>query len=222
VVHGDMNTDHPIAGGARVAARYPNSRFVAIPQAGQSAAGWSDCAKRIIRSFVAELDPGDTHCAADEREVFPGVGAFPRRVRNYAPAVVDPAHRDRSRRRDRRVAAAAVHTYLDVVSMALDRAQGTTGRGLRGGSWSVEFSDTGATLTLDRARLVEDVTVSGTGFFSWDPSLPNSGEFTVAGRGTTPGTITLSGDSLLDNTKPMLHVSGRIGNHPLRLLVPIH
>ena len=138
VVHGDMNTDHSVIGGARVAARYPNGRFVAIPQAGQSAAGWSACARRIIQSFVTELRPGDTRCAADEREAFPGVGAFPRRVRRYAPAAVDPAGGDRSRRRDRRVVAAAVQTYLDAV-YTLDRTQGTSGRGLRGGGWSVEY-----------------------------------------------------------------------------------
>ena len=41
VVTGDMNTNHPIRLARGVAARYPNARFVLVPQAAQSAAGWS-------------------------------------------------------------------------------------------------------------------------------------------------------------------------------------
>ena len=220
VIHGDLNTDHGIELGARVAQRYPNARFVPIPQAAQSAAGWSACARRIIQSFVSTLGPGDTRCAADERAAFPGVGGFPRRVRAYAPASSD--RHDQSRPRDRRVAAAAVETYLDALYSSLFRAQGPTGRGLRGGKYTVDFGDTGATFTLDRARLVEDVSVSGTAFFSFDPSAPSSGELRVSGPGTAPGVIELGDEPVLDNTVPRIHISGRIGRRALRLLVPIH
>jgi pimeloyl-ACP methyl ester carboxylesterase len=222
-VHGDLNTDATVTGGARVAARFPNGRFVAIAQAAQSAAGWSTCAQRIIQSFVTSLDPGDTRCAADEQQPFPGVGEFPQHVRDYAPAqVARSARTDRSRRSDRRVAAVAVQTYLDAVYTQLFRAQGTTGRGLRGGSYGVEFGDTGATFTLDHARLVEDVAVTGTGVFNFDGPAPNSGELRVAGKGTAPGTIKLVGDPVFDNTVPKIHVNGRIGHRRLNLLVPIH
>jgi hypothetical protein len=223
VVTGDVNTNHPIRLARAVAARYPDARFVVIPQAAQSAAGWSACARRIIESFVATLDPGDTRCGAEERAAFPGVGGFPRHIRDYAPGQVDPASRgDRSRRRDRRIAAATVETYLDAVYTVLFRAQGATGRGLRGGSYQVEFGDTGATFTLDHARLVEDVAVSGTAFLSFDPSVRDSGRLTVGGAGSAPGVIEFSGESLLDNTVSKIHVTGRIGHRALRLLVTIH
>lgn len=223
VVSGDVNTNHPIRLARGVAARYPNARFVVIPQAAQSAAGSSACARRIIQSFVATLDPGDTHCGADEREVFPGVGGFPRHVRDYAPAQVDPDSRgDHSRRGDRRIAAATVETYLDALYTTIFRTQATTGRGLRGGSYTVEFADTGATFTLDHARLVEDVPVSGTAFFSFDPSVPDSGSLTVGGAGSAEGVIEFGGEPLLDNTASKIHVTGRIGDRALRLLVPIH
>lgn len=223
VVTGDMNTNHPIRLARGVAARYPNARFVLVPQAAQSAAGTSACARRIIHSFVATLDPGDTRCGTDERAAFPGVGGFPRHVRGYAPATVDPDSRgDHSSRRDRSVAAAAVETYLDAVYTTLFRTRGTTGRGLRGGSYSVEFGDTGATFTLDHARLVEDVMVSGAAFLSFDPSVPDSARLTVGGAGTAAGVIEYSGEPVLDNTVSKIHVMGRIGRRALRLLVTIH
>lgn len=222
-VSGDLNTDHAVFHGARVAARFPHGRFVAVPQAAQSAAGWSACARRMIQSFVTTLQPGDTRCAADERTAFPGVGAFPRHVADYAPAEVDPdARHDHSRRADRRIVAAAVHTYLDAVYTAFHRAQTTTGRGLRGGAYSVEFGDTAATFTLDRARLVDDVAVSGTAFTDYDASGPSGGELTVGGRGTQPGLVRFGGEPIDDNTVPKLHVSGRIGDRRFKLLVPIH
>ena len=65
------------------------------------------------------------------------------------------------------------------------------------------------TFTLDRARLVEDVAVSGTGFISFETSVPNSGKLTVGGRGTAPGTIALGGDSVFDNTQPTFTLAAR-------------
>ena len=218
VVHGDINLDHPQLQGARVAARFPHGRFVGIPQAGQSAAGWSDCALRIIQTFVATLDPGDTTCRPDEMPAVAGVGALPRSVRDYAPAEIDRAGRDRSKRGDRQVAAAAVHTVLDAVYTLFSHANGTTGRGLRGGSTSVEFPDAGPTLTLRRARLVDDVEVSGTFVFDFD--RPGVGRLTVKGRGLS-GVIEIN-DPIFDSTVPKMHVTGRIGGRNLALLVPIH
>ena len=147
-----------------------------------------------------------------------GVGALPRSVRDYAPAEIDRAGRDRSTRTDRQLAAAAVHTVLDAVYTQFSHASGTTGRGLRGGSYSVEFADAGPTLTLRRARLVDDVEVSGTFVFDFD--APGVGRLTVKGRGLS-GVIELD-DPIFDNTVPKMRVAGRIGGRPLALLVPIH
>ena len=61
-----------------------------------------------------------------------------------------------------------MHTALDAVYTQFSHGSGTGGRGLRGGEYSVEFGDTGATFSLRAARLVEDVEVSGTFFFGFD------------------------------------------------------
>ena len=215
VIHGDLNTDHPLLHGARVAARFPRGRFVAIAQAGQSAAGWSSCARRIIRTFVTTLEPGETACAP---EPVAGVGAFPRSVRDYAPALPDPAGHVRSTRRDRQLAAVAVHTALDAVYTQFSHGSGTGGRGLRGGGYSVEFGDTGATFSLHAARLVEDVEVGGTFFFGF--GVANDVRLTVKGRGVT-GTLETT-DSVFDPATPRMRVRGRIGGRRVALLVPIH
>ena len=218
VLSGDLNTDHPQAQGPRVAARFPHGRFVAIPQAGQSAVGWSACAFRIMHSFVTTLDPGETTCAPTENAVVPGVGAFPSSVRDYAPARPDPAKRDQSTRLDRQLAAVAVHTALDALYTRLGRAGGDSGRGLRGGTYTGVFGDTGLTLDLRRTKLVTDVEVSGTFLFGF--SVPNDIRLTFKGCGIT-GTLQTT-DSVFSNTLDEMHVDGRIGGRRIALLVPIH
>jgi hypothetical protein len=217
VLSGDINTDHPQAQGPRVAARFPHGRFVAIAQAGQSAVGWSACALRIMHDFVATLDPGQTTCAPSENAVVPGVGAFPRSVRDYAPAVPDAGKRDQSTRLDRQIAAVAIHTALDALYTRLGRAEGDNGRGLRGGSYSGVFNDTGLTIDLRRTKLVNDVEVSGRFLFGF--SVPNDVRLTVKGCGTT-GTLATT-DSVFSNALDEMHVTGLIGGRRIALLVPI-
>jgi pimeloyl-ACP methyl ester carboxylesterase len=216
VVAGDINTDHAPALAASVAARFPSARFVPIPQAGQSAAGWSRCAQRIIQAFVATLSPGDTSCRQEELSAVAGVGAFPRSVRQYAPAIPDAG--DRSTRLDRQIAAAAVHTALDAIYTQFNHASADGGRGLRGGSYSVAFADDGATFAFHGARLVEDVELGGTFFFGFSTS--NHARLTLKACGLT-GVLETDG-SVFDAMAPRMKVTGRIGGRRVALQVPIH
>jgi pimeloyl-ACP methyl ester carboxylesterase len=216
VIAGDINTDHAPTLAAEVAARFPRGRFVPIPQAGQSAAGWSRCAQRIIHAFVATFATGDTSCKPDEMAAVPGVGAFPRSVRDYAPALPDAG--DRSTPLDRKLAAAAVHTALDAIYTQFNHASGDGGRGLRGGSYDVEFGDDGATFTFHGARLVEDVSVGGTFFFGF--SAENQARLTFKGCGVS-GVLETTG-SVFDVMSPRMAVTGTIGGRRVALQVPIH
>ena len=203
-ISGDLNTDHAMVQGQRIAARFPHGRFVRVV-AGQSASGWSECARRIIRTFEQTLATGDTRCAAAETPVFPGVGSFPRHPRGK-----------------RAVVRVAVQSYLDVLYTQLFRAEGDEGRGLRGGTYTAEFGDTGVTVTLRDVRFADDLRVSGTGFFSFDPGTPNSGRLEVDGPHTRPGVVELGGEPIFDNTVHELSVRAKIGRRHLRMRVPIH
>jgi hypothetical protein len=130
--------------------------------------------------------------------------------------MIDPAGGDSSTPRDRKVVAAAVDAYLDSVYTALFRESDDEGRGLRGGSYGIEFTDEGMKLTLDDVRWVEDLEVGGTGLFGFGDT-PNSGTLTVPG-----GTIDLGHEPVLDATSGQLHVTGRLDGRRFRLIVPIH
>ncbi len=219
VMAGDLNTDHPATAARTVAKRYPNSTFVRIPRAGQPALYWSPCAGRVMEHFLAKKSAGNTHCSAKEGKAVLGIGSFPRYVSGEQPGR-SASRADHSTRHDRRVVAAAVHTGLDAVIQALD-VGGESGPGLRGGAWSVMFGDEGATFTLDGARFVRNVRVSGTVDYSWE-GANGPAKLKVRGPGTDRGSLTVHWPSLfsLDNSKA--HVTGHLGGRAIDVKVDIH
>jgi hypothetical protein len=122
--------------------------------------------------------------------------------------------------RDRRVAAAAVHTWLDAVYSAVS-SDATSGRGLRGGNWSVDWGEKEARFQLDGARFVNDVTVTGTPVFAYGPRNP-AARLTLRGSGTDPGFIRLDKHAVFDPRLSTIRVSGRLGGRALDLRVPLH
>ena len=219
VLAGDLNPIHGPTLAEKVAARYPRGTFVSIPNAGQPAFGWGTCGTRILNTFLKRVKPGRTRCAKHELAVFPGVGALPRSVAGYPPAR-KASGADHSSARDRRVVAAAVHTWRDA---ATDGAYSdvTSGRGLRGGAWSVEWGEDQGVFKLRRARLVRDVAVSGRIVYAYGPTNPPA-VLRVRGRGTDRGRIRVGRHALGDPTRSTIRVTGRLGGRALHLRVPIH
>jgi hypothetical protein len=219
ILAGDLNVLHGPILTQRVAARYGGGSFVSIPNAAQAAFGWGTCGSRILNTFLERLKTGRTRCAPAELAVFPAVGGYPRSVAGYRPART-ASRADRSSRRDRRVAAAAVHTWVDAVLIATS-TDATSGRGLRGGAWSVDWGEQGGRFRLERARLVEDVAVSGKPVFAAGPLNPPA-KLKVRGQGTDPGTIRMAGHAIYNPTLATIRVTGRLGGRALDLRVPIH
>lgn len=219
ILAGDLNVLHGPTLARKVSSRYANGRFVSIPNAAQAAFGWGACSTRVIDTFLTKLTTGSTRCARKDQAAFPGVGGFPRSVAGYRPARRASAA-DRSRKRDRRVAAAAVHTWLDAI-FAATSSDATAGRGLRGGSWSVEWGPESAQFRLDGARFVQDVSVTGTPVLAYGPDNPPA-RLRVRGKGTAPGFIRLPKHAAFDPTRPSVRVSGRLGRRVLDLHVALH
>src|SRR4029079_7923103 len=95
--------------------------------------------------FIDQLTPGDTSCAASNEFVWPATGRFPKTALDAKKAKTDhgDGHRpNRSNRTARGVATVAVATMMDAFKRSFYGSQG--GMGLRGGAWSIGFSDVAA------------------------------------------------------------------------------
>jgi pimeloyl-ACP methyl ester carboxylesterase len=155
VLNGEFDYTTPPANAMAVAERFPNSSYVEIAN-GKHVVSRGDqlaCAVEIARRFLTTLNTGDTSCASRTPDV-KVVPVFPGAL-SEAPQAT-PASGDASTLAERRAAWAAAWTVGD----ALMRQ--AAGRGLRGGS----YSSSGATITFDGARFVEDVRVFGTARYS--------------------------------------------------------
>lgn len=216
---GDLNSDHPPTASRSVAARYPNSTFVLIPRAGQPALYWSACAARVAQHFLDHRTVGPRACDPTEGKTVLGIGSFPRTVAGEAPA--RPVSKlDSSTPRDRRVAAAAVHTVLDgFVHWAFHGAD--AGPGLRGGTWAVAYGEDDALFTLSEARFVPGITVSGDFDYSFVADNPPA-TLMVGGAGTDPGTLVVDMPSIFDLGRPTAHVTGQLGGRQIDVVVDLH
>jgi hypothetical protein len=141
-----------------VARRFPNSTFVELANSFHVTAirDQDRCASRLYIRFLRRLSAGGTACARRIGDVRL-VPRFSRRVDGIRG--VRPSSGDRSRPRDRRLAAVAAATVADVVARWW---VSTTARAsaLRGGTWW--YSDDGPVVfRLQGVRLVPRVPVSG-------------------------------------------------------------
>jgi pimeloyl-ACP methyl ester carboxylesterase len=193
---------------------FPSGRFVTVANAGHATTSWSPCALGIALSFLATLHSGDTSCAADPagdrmqpfgagigKDQSQGVASFPARVRDAVPAA------GRASRHDRQAAAVAWSTVLDAVYRSA-RMAGPTGRGLRGGTYTVAATDAGRTITLTGARFTDDLAVSGT--VTLDATATLTGTITLSRAAT--GQLTVDG-VLWDPDHPTATVRGTIAGH---------
>ena len=166
VLTGDLDAAVPSESARAVARRFPRAQLVTVANAGHTATQSSGCARGLVVRFVDSAAPVDADCAARFNPTY-GVAAFPRDAAHARTPAGDPAGGDRSRRRDRRVAGMAWAAAYDAIQRSF-RMFGDHGAGLRGGSFSLDGTDTTLDLSYDRVRFTRDVAVDGTAHIDFE------------------------------------------------------
>jgi len=195
VFNGDMDTLTPVLEGVEVSKEYGHAQQVITHNTFHvSAIGDEDnCAQKLVRRFIANLDPGDTSCAAHIAEV--------RLVPKFATAAsqLDPPEAlpgNQGTPTDLQVAAAAAYALGDVLDLYWANDSGI-GVGLRGGTWSSDWNQSGNiwTVTMHQVRWTNDVAVSGR--FTWNHYKPGAvnGQLSVTGPSGENGKVTVTFNS---------------------------
>jgi pimeloyl-ACP methyl ester carboxylesterase len=163
VLNGELDITTPLSDARAAADAWPDATLVEVRNEVHISALYDmeDCASVIARRFIRTLDPGDVSCASriPDVEVVP---TFPPRVA-AAPAA-DAAPGDRSAILDRRAAWVATQSIGDAFTRWYNLLFGGTGRGLRGGSYTMRgpyLSHRPLTITLRGTELVPDLAISG-------------------------------------------------------------
>jgi hypothetical protein len=146
------------------------------------------CAEGLVRDFIQRPAANlDAACASAMPEVHV-VGTFARSLPEVTPAA--PADGNKASADGRRLAAVAAAALGDSI-WRWYYAPGDTGRGLRGGSWSITAGDAGYDVVLTKVRWTEDTTVSGTG--TWDRDTGQiKATLVVTGPGSLGATVSVS------------------------------
>ena len=213
----------------RIRKYFPAGKVVMVANAGHFAGVWSPCAQRIDLQYIETLRIGDTNCASNPNEPFHAFGApttpavpfravarFPRLAAEAIPAKVDSEGNDASTASDRKVASVAWSTVDDALVQA-GRLRGSTGRGLRGGSFTVQATNVTTTITLSKARYSEDVAVSGTATFNPATNALNALVQVITSVRRRSGTLSFHG-LLYTPTQPTIQVRGQMGHRTIALL----
>jgi hypothetical protein len=116
------------------------------------------CTASVAINFVKTLAVGDTSCSANIREVRT-VPRFVRLSSGALPVTADAGNAASDAQR--RIASVAVEVAGDMIARYW-ASYGTTGAGLRGGTFSYVSTSVGYRWTLDAVRWTEDIAVSGT------------------------------------------------------------
>jgi pimeloyl-ACP methyl ester carboxylesterase len=187
---------------------FPRSHLIDVAGSGHVTAfnANGDCARALIQTFLATGSAGDASCAAEPAFAFPGVGRFARVVARVRPAT-PASHEDRSRRFDRRVAAAAAATVTDAFRRFFIAGPSGDGKGLRGGTVSSSEDETAATLELTDYRFVADAAINGLARYDFESgaidanvAVGSSGQLHISGVWFAPGATELTIDG---------HIGGR-------------
>jgi pimeloyl-ACP methyl ester carboxylesterase len=211
VLNGDLDSITTSAQAAEAASRFPDSTFVELANSFHVTAirDTDRCASRIYTRFLRTRSAGDTSCADEIGDVHL-VPEFARSLRDTKPAA-STGPGDESKRRDRRLAAAAAQTVADVVARWWVNYD-TTSRGLRGGTWSYRGSRP-VIFTLRDVEHVPGVAVSGTVTWRRYRGLVEAKVDVTGPRGPT-GVVRIGWDAHEQLANAALR--GRIGGRVLR------
>jgi pimeloyl-ACP methyl ester carboxylesterase len=217
VLDGDMDTLVPMEEVRKVAALFPQSRFVTVAEAGHVTFGWSQCSANLQSQFFETLQVGDTSCAETPETVWPALGRFPLIAADAQPAEVDPAGANEAGVPERKVVTVAVATAID----ALKRSTLGSGNGvgLRAGTFQSTVDANGnQTTSLGDCSFAADVIVNGT--VTWGSDMSLVADLTVSGAGTAGGTLHIAGVFEAPGPVGSFKISGRLGGRKVAVLVP--
>jgi pimeloyl-ACP methyl ester carboxylesterase len=215
VINGELDMLTTPAEGAITTAEFPHAQQIIIANSFHVDAIYDvdDCTQNIVRRFTANLDTGDTSCAAAVKPVRL-VPFFPRHAKDAIPAT--PASGNAATSQDRSLASAAIQTAGDAMARWYINYSGHDA-GLRGGTWDYTQPGTIARYTLNAVRWTNDLPISGT--LTWNQ---------ITGAVTTQLTFTAD-----DGTQGTIHgawndhesytpatLSGTVEGHTLQATMP--
>jgi pimeloyl-ACP methyl ester carboxylesterase len=211
----DIFLHRRVAGAVRKV--FPNNRLIDIGSSPHVTIGGfnSECAVGLVQRFFLTGDAGDASCADRAPFALPGVDRFARTSERLRPAV-PASSEDRSRRADRRLAAAAAATVIDAFRRFFIAGPTDHGVGLRGGLVNTSEDGTGVSIDLGLARFVEDVGVTGQGRYDFETSTidanvalavaGSSGQVQVSGAWFGPGATKLRIDGQIGGRRVVVEV----------------
>jgi pimeloyl-ACP methyl ester carboxylesterase len=222
VLTGDLDLSLPPPDSKPLADLWPHSKYVELVNTEHhTALAGAACADPMIVKFIAKFRTGDTSCATDTHAIsFPAVGRFPLTAADARPAAVDPTGVDHSTKADRRVAAATTGAITDALRRGFRQSEPGPGVGLRGGTFTSSFDDSGLSAALDGVRFANDVSVSGTDDYLFDTQAIRA-HVTVDAPAAEDGALRVTGVWFgfgVPNT--VLRIRGNLGGRRVALQVP--
>jgi pimeloyl-ACP methyl ester carboxylesterase len=217
VFSGDVDASVPDEETSRVAALFPSSTFLVVPEGLHEPGQASQCALSLITNLIETLQVGDTTCLKTPEVIFAALGRFPLVAEDARPAEIDPAGGNQVGQRERKVVTVAIATAID----ALKRTTVGSGNGvgLRAGTFQTSVDVTGnQTTTLSDCAFAKDVTVNGTIMWGADKSFV--ADLTVSGTGTAGGTLHVKGTWEAPGPVGNFRISGTLGGLRVAVLVP--
>jgi len=194
--------------------------FAALPA--DAFAPFSAAAWRTVNERLPKGVPGGF--PADWCVPYHGVGRFPVHADQAIPARIDPTGINQGDEQDRQVASVAWSTVLDAVMRAEKeppRMTGTSGRGLRGGTYTVTKSSTTTTIDYQAVRFSNDVTVTGHATRDLASNTIDAQVTVEQTEDQSQGTLSFRG-VLYTPSKPDGQVRGTIDGRQVALLVPMN
>jgi len=217
VFSGDLDASASDEETRRVAALFPDSTFLIVPEGLHVPAVYSQCGLSLITNLIETLQVGDTSCLKTQEVIFPALGRFPLVAEDARPAGIDPDGNNQIGVAERKVVTVAVATAID----ALKRSTVGSGNGvgLRAGAFQTSIDTNGnQTTTLTDCVFAKDVTVNGTVVWGADKSFV--ADLTVSGTGTAGGTLHVEGTWEAPGPFGKFEISGTLGGRRVAVLVP--
>jgi pimeloyl-ACP methyl ester carboxylesterase len=213
VMTADLDTLTPEPQATNAAALFPNAREVIVQNSFHVTAlqNPDDCASKIVRRFVGELDPGDSSCAQHIAEIHL-VQKFAGRAQelDQVPGSVG----NQAKPEDLRIVAAA-YTVGDALERWWVNNSGK-GVGLRGGSFRYRTSGSHSLYKFKKLRWVEDVEVSGEA--DWDYNFPGPVKARVKVRsGKESGALEMRWNDLTPDAQAQ--ITGKMGKRSVAATV---
>jgi len=217
VLSSDIDTVIPDELSRKMAALFPGSTFLIVPEATHEPTTSSQCALSIANNLIETLQVGDTTCLKTPETIWPALGRFPLVAADARPAEIDPDGNNEIGIPERKVVTVAVTTAID--DLKRSTIGSGDGVGLRAGTFQTNFDANGnQTMILTNCAFANDVTVNGTLVWGTDQSFV--ADLTISGSGTAGGTLHVKGTFEAPGPVGNFRISGMLGRRQVSVLVP--